>query len=64
MSGGKWTISIEGPEDARIHKLRWWHNEGIQDIKIKGVVRKYGKVVETEEEGYLSQFWQNGCMVM
>lgn len=64
MSGGKWTIAIEGPEEAMIQKLRWWHNEGEQDIKIKGVVRRHGKVVENEDEGYLSQFWQNGCMVM
>jgi hypothetical protein len=45
--------------------LRWWHAEGDQSIAVKGVVRKPGSSIGTEEdEGYLAQCQKQNCVVM
>ncbi len=66
VSGGKWTISSEENGAGAIQQiLRWWHAEGDQDITVKGVVRKAGGVLGTEEdEGYLQQCQKQACLVM
>ena len=65
VSGGKWTISSEEDSGAIRQLLRWWHNEGDQSMTVKGVVRKAGSVLGTEEdEGYLQQCQKQNCLVM
>jgi hypothetical protein len=65
VSGGKWTISSEETDGALQQTLRWWHAEGDQTITVKGVVRKPGSSIGTEEdEGYLAQCQKQNCAVM
>lgn len=65
VSGGKWTISSEESNGALQQTLRWWHAEGEQTMTVKGVVRKQGGALGTEEdEGYLQQCQKQACMVM
>lgn len=65
VSGGKWTISTEESSGALQQLLRWWHAEGDQNITVKGVVRKQGAPLGTEEdEGYLQQCQRQMCSVM
>lgn len=65
VSGGKWTITSDETDGALQQRLRWWHAEGDQTITVKGVVRKPGSVLGTEEEeGYLQQCQKQACMVM
>lgn len=65
VSGGKWTISSEESSGALQQVLRWWHAEGDQTITVKGVVRKPGSAIGTEEdEGYLQQCQRQNCAVM
>jgi hypothetical protein len=68
VSGGKWTITADEDEangGTRMQMLRWWHAEGEQTISVKGVVRKPGALVGTEEdEGYLAQCQRQNCGVM
>lgn len=64
-SGGKWTISSEETNGALQQTLRWWHAEGDQTMTVKGVVRKQGGALSTEEdEGYLQQCQKQACIVM
>lgn len=63
VSGGKWEY-----DDER-SVLRWWHNEGEQEIKVRGVGRRK---IWGEDESYLEMFAKNygdyagwsGCAVM
>jgi hypothetical protein len=65
VSGGKWTISSEENNGALQQMLRWWHAEGDQRISVKGMVRKPGTAMGTEEdEGYLAQCQKQSCAVM
>jgi hypothetical protein len=65
VSGGKWTITSEETNGALQQTLRWWHAEGDQVITVKGVVRKPGSALGTEEdEGYLQQCQKQTCVVM
>lgn len=65
VSGGKWTISSEETNGALQQLLRWWHAEGEQTMTVKGVVRKQGGALSTEEdEGYLQQCQRQACVVM
>jgi hypothetical protein len=65
VSGGKWTISSEETNGAVQQTLRWWHAEGEQNMTVKGVVRKQGGALSTEEdEGYLKQCQKQACAVM
>ncbi|KAI5806213.1 glycoside hydrolase superfamily [Geopyxis carbonaria] len=58
VSGGKWEY------DADRSVLRWWHNEGEQEIVVRGVGRR--KIWGGEEEGYFEMFARNygQCSVM
>lgn len=65
VSGGKWTISSVETDGALQQILQWWHAEGDQSLTVKGVVRKQGSAVGTEEdEGYLAQCQRQNCVVM
>ena len=65
VSGGKWTITSEETGGALQQILRWWHAEGDQTITVKGVVRKAGSALGTDEdEGYLQQCQKQACAVM
>lgn len=65
VSGGKWTISSEETNGAIQQILQWWHAEGDQTLTAKGVIRKQGGVLGTEEdEGYLQQCQKAACAVM
>lgn len=65
VSGGKWTIEGSETETGSIQRLRWWHSEGEQDIKITGLKRKVGELVDgSEEDGYLEQCQQSSCVLM
>lgn len=60
VSSGKWELSIEEDEEAPdappLQRLRWWHSNGEQLIKIKGKVRPRKTLEGTPEEaGYLDQ---------
>lgn len=65
VSGGKWTIESDEEVSSTVQRLRWWHGEGEQDIKIRGVKRKAGEILNSDEdETYLEQCQKNTCNVM
>jgi hypothetical protein len=65
VSGGKWTITSEETSGALQQILRWWHAEGEQNMTVKGVVRKQGGALSSDEdEGYLRQCQKQACVVM
>ena len=65
VSGGKWTITSEETNGALQQTLKWWHAEGDQTMTVKGVVRKPGSALGTDEdEGYLQQCQRQNCVVM
>lgn len=65
VSGGKWTISTDDADGGMIQRLRWWHAEGEQDIKVTGVQRRQNMSLgKEEEEGYLDQCQQSKCSLM
>jgi len=51
VTGGKWEY------DSERSVLRWWHMEGEQAIRVKGVGRR--KIWGGEEEGYFEMFARN-----
>ena len=58
VSGGKWEY------DAERSVLRWWHNEGEQDIKVVGIGRR--KIWGGDDEGYVETMTRNygNCLIM
>lgn len=71
VSSGKWEISSDEEEGTLLQKLKWWHMEGEQTIRISGLIRKHN-VPEgsSEDAGYLEQCQQGygfnfgSCSVM
>jgi hypothetical protein len=64
-TSGKWSISTDGVDGVLTQRLRWWHLEGEQTIKVTGVRRRQAAILgEDEEESYLDQCQQNSCRVM
>lgn len=68
-TGGKWTISVDDVDGGTVQRLRWWHGEGEQSIKVEGVKRRQGMFMENDTEyedgGYLEQCRQMAnCLVM
>ncbi|KAI1339880.1 glycoside hydrolase family 5 protein [Xylariaceae sp. FL0016] len=56
VTSGKWEISTDDDERAWVQKLRWWHGEGKQSLKVTGLVRPHNALSGTAEEaGYLEQ---------
>ena len=65
VRGGKWRIDVEDIDGESRQWMRWWHGEGKQSMTVRGVKRKQGTLVDSEEDvGYLEQCWQRGCSVM
>jgi hypothetical protein len=64
VSGGKWSISFDEDDGGLIQKLCWWHADGEQSIKVKGVQRPLGLAAGNDEEGYFDQCQQNNCALM
>ena len=65
VSSGKWTISVDDKYGGLIQSLRWCHGAGQQSLTVKGVKRRQGMALGTEEEeGYYEQCRQRGCTVM
>lgn len=69
VSSGKWEISSDEEETVLLQRLRWWHGEGEQTLRVSGVVRKHnaGGGEDADEAGYYEQCnqgaWAN-CSVM
>ncbi|KAK3321537.1 glycoside hydrolase family 5 protein [Apodospora peruviana] len=67
VSSGKWEISFDEEETALIQRLRWWHGEGEQTLRITGVVKKHNAGEGAEDAGYYEQCnqgaWGN-CTLM
>ena len=67
VSSGKWEISSDEEEAALIQRLRWWHGEGEQTLRITGVARKHNAGEGAEDAGYYEQCnqgtWAN-CTLM
>ncbi|KAI1768452.1 glycoside hydrolase family 5 protein [Hypoxylon sp. FL1150] len=56
VSSGKWEISTDDEERTWVPKLRWWHDEGKQSLKVTGLIRPHNSLAgTTEEAGYLEQ---------
>lgn len=66
VSGGKWEIDYQDIKTIKIQRLRWWHAEGEQSIKIEGVKRKAGEFASPSEDDvtYLEQCQRGDCNVM
>lgn len=52
VSGGKWQIGNFDEDGGLIQKIKWWHGEGEQWIKVQGVRSKLSENMEQEEGGY------------
>ena len=63
VSSGKWAISTYEEDGGLIQKLRWWHAEGEQSIKVTGVARVQ-QMGREDDVGYYDQCQQNKCTVM
>ncbi|KYK54745.1 putative glycosyl hydrolase [Drechmeria coniospora] len=70
VSSGKWELGLDDDEGPLLQKLRWWHSEGEQSLRVRGLVRSHN-VLEgsAEEAGYLEQCRQEyglsrGCVAM
>lgn len=67
VSSGRFTIDRGEIDAVRLQRLRWWHGEGVQDIKIEGMKRKPGEFSNpngNEDVSYLEQCQRGGCSVM
>ncbi|KAK4198807.1 glycoside hydrolase superfamily [Triangularia verruculosa] len=53
VSSGKWEISSDEEETIMLQRLRWWHGEGDQVLKITGLVKKHN--IGEGEGGYYDQ---------
>ncbi|KAH0439434.1 glycosyl hydrolase [Colletotrichum camelliae] len=67
VSSGKWAISMDDDEGPLVQKLKWWHGDGEQTLKVSGLVRQHNVAEGSEEDmGYLEQCQKNyaNCSVM
>ncbi|KAK0673705.1 glycoside hydrolase superfamily [Cercophora samala] len=67
VSSGKWEISSDEEESIMLQRLRWWHAEGEQVLKITGVIKKHN--IGEGEGGYYDQLsnavdFVGSCSVM
>ncbi|KAM7185161.1 glycoside hydrolase [Naviculisporaceae sp. PSN 640] len=68
VSSGKWEISSDEEETALLQRLRWWHGEGEQTLRVTGTVKTHNTGVNgAEDDGYYEQCnqgtWAN-CTLM
>ena len=59
VSDGKWDIKGETFEGVDIQILRWWHAEGEQKLRVRGVAAS-----GLEADSYFNTCRENGCLVM
>lgn len=67
VSSGKWEISSDEEETVLLQRLRWWHGDGMQTLKVSGVVRKHNVGDDAEDGGYYEQCNQgawSSCRIM
>jgi len=67
VTSGKWELSSDDDEVVLLQKLRWWHTDGEQTLKVTGLARKHNFVEGvTEDGGYYEQLsnWANNCSLM
>jgi hypothetical protein len=67
VTSGKWEISSDEDETVLIQRLRWWHGEGEQTLRVSGVIQKLNVGQGAEEVGYYDQCNQgawSGCRLM
>ncbi|KAH8903255.1 glycoside hydrolase [Coniochaeta sp. PMI_546] len=66
VSSGKWEISSDEDEGPLVQRLRWWHGDGEQRIRVTGLVRKYNSSEDEEEGGYYEALGRGigSCSVM
>lgn len=69
VSSGKWEISEDEEEVALLQRLRWWHGDGEQTLRVRGVVKTQSVDGQGggEEVGYYEAFNQaafGSCAVM
>ncbi|KAH6686813.1 protein tyrosine kinase [Plectosphaerella plurivora] len=71
VSSGKWELSVDEdpdePSSPALQRLKWWHGDGVQTLKVNGEVRRHNVPEATEEEaGYLEQCRQQygACSLM
>jgi len=66
VSSGKWEISSDEEEGPLIQRLRWWHGDGEQRIRVTGLVRRYNSSEEEDEGGYYDAIGRGvgSCTVM
>ena len=65
VSSGKWTLDIDRFDGHVMQKLRWWHGVGEQSITVKGVKRRPGMEMGSDEDiGYLEQYRRSLCAIM
>ncbi|KAK4218389.1 glycoside hydrolase [Rhypophila decipiens] len=67
VSSGKWEISSDEEETALVQRLRWWHGEGQQNLRITGTIKTHNTGEGAENDGYYEQCnqgtWAN-CILM
>lgn len=68
VSSGKWEISSDEEETALVQRLRWWHGEGEQTLRVTGTVKAHNTTEGgAEDDGYYEQCnqgtWAN-CALM
>lgn len=70
VTSGKWEIGSDEDEGGVVlQRLRWWHADGQQSIRITGEARRYNSEADEDNVGYyaaLSQGveWLGNCTVM
>lgn len=71
VSTGKWEIRSDEEETTPLQKLRWWHGEGEQTLRVTGVVKQVnGGSGEGAEVGYYDQVFNqakgflDACVIM
>lgn len=65
VSGGKWELNYQEIQNIKLQRLRWWHAEGEQDIKIEGVKRQPGEFAPSADDvSYLEQCQSGQCSMM
>ena len=71
ISSGKWVIRADEELSSTVQRLRWWHGEGYQEIKIQAVKHNANEVSrrtttasDMEEEPYLERCQNGPCSIV
>ena len=65
-SAGEWTIDHCEINTVKLQRLKWWHPEGDQEIKIQGAKYKPGELANgtSDDISYLEQCQRAECVIM